>query len=765
MNVYEFNKVVYNGNINKDFYLYCLRKNKKIVKYFFINILNFIIYILFSNKKDLYRANKYKYLKEIDNLDSEIVSFYKGKNKYNCCLDGKKDIIIDCIPKIFIPKDISSRIIGYELSDNFEVNITDFDKEVSSIKKANKLYIRNKYELYNINANNIFVVNRNKMKFFKKRKKINIKIINLLMLVLISLFLTLLSFCYTNKLLDMKMYLSYFEPRLFLLNFIPIFLIVTFVYLLTNRIYITFLVNSILILMLGVANQTKVLYRDDVVKFSDLLLLKEAITMSKRYDIVIKKYTILAIILVIFVFLLLKRYIPKRKISIKKYFVSLLVVLCTTILSYKLLYKNEDIYNGVGNTSLINIWIGTRQSQIRGLVYPFICTIKDSTDKKPKDYNENKTKNILNKYNYENIPDNKKVNIISIMLEAYNDFSKFDTINFNEDIYKNLHDIEEKSISGNLVTTIFGGGTIVTERDFLTGYYKFPDFRTKTNSYVWYFKEQGYRTEAMHPIYGAFYNRTSYNPNLGFDIYYNYENKFSHIQEQFLNDYDFFDYIIEGYEKSRDDGIPYFNFSVTYQNHGPYNEFEYEGKEYFFDDIGYDNAAYKTINEYFSGIKKTDEALKKLVDYFEKEEEPVIIILFGDHNPYLGEGALAYNEFGINLDLSTLEGFENYYETLYIIYGNESAKRTFNQDFIGHGDTISPIFLMNEVFSYCNMKGNEYLQYMEKLKNNIDVISDYYYKEDGTFIKKEQTKYSKLIKEYESVNYYYSRNFRETHKT
>ncbi len=33
MDVYEFNKVVYNGNINKNFYLYCLRKNKKIVKY------------------------------------------------------------------------------------------------------------------------------------------------------------------------------------------------------------------------------------------------------------------------------------------------------------------------------------------------------------------------------------------------------------------------------------------------------------------------------------------------------------------------------------------------------------------------------------------------------------------------------------------------------------------------------------------------------------------------------------------------------------
>ena len=97
-------------------------------------------------------------------------------------------------------------------------------------------------------------------------------------------------------------------------------------------------------------------------------------------------------------------------------------------------------------------------------------------------------------------------------------------IDFNEDIYKNFHDIQEKSISGNLLTTIFGGGTVVTERNFITGFDIHPTYRKATNSYVWYFKEQGYRTEAMHPIYGAFYNRASINPNLGFDNYFYYEN-------------------------------------------------------------------------------------------------------------------------------------------------------------------------------------------------------------------------------------------------
>lgn len=760
MTIYEFNKVIYKGNINRDFYIYCLKRNIKLVKYIFINIYNIILSIVFKKKSDVYIKNKFKYLKDIKNLEEEIEKFYEKKNKYSILKENKIDVIIDRIPIIFFQNNLSFKMIGYELDNEFNVDIEKYRKKVSEIKTAKRIYIRNRCHLFNIDSKETFIVYNNFMHFIGSRKHINKKVINSLLIVLISLLLTVISFCYTNKSLDITMYKSYFEFKLFMLNFMPILLMVILFSIITKRIHISFLINSVLILILGIANQTKVLYRDDVVKFEDILLLKEAMTMSERYDMVIKKYTILTIIMIIIIFFLLKKYVFKLKINKKKYFVSIFVVVNLMIVTYLSIYKNKEIYDDVGDTSLINVWISTRQSQIRGLVYPFVYSIQDVRDKEPENYNENEIKDVLNKYNYENIPDDKKVNIISIMLEAYNDFSKFGTINFNEDIYKNLHDIEGKSISGNLVTTIFGGGTIVTERNFLTGYYDFPSFRVNTNSYVWYFKEQGYRTEAMHPIYGSFYNRASYNPNLGFDIYYNYENKFSNVQQSFLNDYDFFDYIIDGYNNSKEKNVPYFNFSVTYQNHGPYASNNYEGKEYFFDyNDNYNIENYNTINQYFSGIKKTDEALKKLIDYFEKEEEPVIVIFFGDHNPYLGDDG--YYDFNIDLDVSNVCGFENYYETPYVIYANASAKKMFNKDFVGKGNTISPIFLMNELFDYCGLSGNEYLNYMSDLKSKIDVVSNYYYKENGVFIKKEESNYKDLIKEYNNVNYYYSRNFKK----
>ena len=764
MNICQFNHVIYKGNVNRDFYFYCLKNNFKLLKYLFINFFYLLISILFNSKKNIYIIKKFKYLKNVKNLDEQITLFYQTRNRYNNCFEFETDTIVDKVPTILMVSDKKNKVIGYSLNKDYEVELDKFNEKILNFENVNKKFVRNRFELNEIYADKIYLVHNNQMKQIRD-VKINKNILNFFIIIFITIILTCISFCFTNSYMDINtnidMYLSYFEIKLFLLNFLPLLLINLILFYAIRKLHLSFSITSFIILALGIANQTKLLYRDDIVKFEDVLLLKEAFIMTERYDIVIKKYTILAIILVLILFFVLKRYVPKLKCNRKKQVTIIILLLSISILFYKVLYKNDELYDKVGDQSLINVWIDTRQYQIRGLIYPFIYTLEDGFYVEPDGYNEEEVTKIIESYQYENIPEDKKVNIIAIMLEAYNDFSVFNAIDFNEDIYGKFHEIQKNSISGNLVTTIFGGGTIVTERNFLTGYYDMPNFRKKTNSYVWYFKEQGYVTEAMHPIYGAFYNRNTVNINLGFDNYYNYENKFSKVSSSFLEDYDFFDYIIEGYENAKEIGKPYFNFSVTYQNHGPYYSGEYEGKEYFFENLGYDTEAYNIINEYFTGIKKTNIALEKLVDYFDNEEEPVIIILFGDHNPFLGDNALAYNELGINLDLSTIDGFLNYYETPYIIHANNSAKEVFNKSFVGTGDTISPMFLMNELFDYCELSGNEYLQYMENMRGTIDVISDYYYKVDNNFINKNNV--SKEIKdkieEYKFVNYYYSKNF------
>lgn len=582
-------------------------------------------------------------------------------------------------------------------------------------------------------------------------------IVTIALMIILSFSIMTITLLFSRAVADTNLLKIYFKDTLLILmNFIPIFLFMIFTYLIFNRLWASFTLTSILFITLSIVNKFKLTYRDDPFTFIDLKLFGESMTMAKKYDINLSKEIIMMILIFIGMALMLKLFF-KYRINSSKVRITLLVSL--TIIStiiFKGYYFNQEIYNKVGDKSGINIWIKSQQFQVRGFVYPFIYSAKDAIDIKPEGYNKAEAVEAFNSRGYKNIPEDEKVNIIAIMLESYNDFSKFPNVDLGIDIYKNFHDIQKESIHGNLVTNIFAGDTIKTERSFLTGFYNQPKYYKKTNSFVWYLKEQGYRTEAMHPITGAFYNRQNVNEYLGFDYFEHYDNRYKDIPTDYLRDEDFFQYIIEGYEKNKENKEPYFNFSVTYQNHGPYSEEQYTKEEYLKKKPNYDEKAYNIINNYFTGINKTDEALKELFDYFKNEKDPTIIILFGDHNPWLGQGNSGYSMLDINLDLSTIEGFKNYYETPYLIWGNDGAKETLGKDFIGKGNDISPNFLMAELFQYLGWEGNEYMQDILDIKEKIDVNHQLFFKENGEYKKELSPSGKGLWKEFLNIEYYYS---------
>ena len=53
------------------------------------------------------------------------------------------------------------------------------------------------------------------------------------------------------------------------------------------------------------------------------------------------------------------------------------------------------------------------------------------------------------------MPEEKKVHIVSLMLEAYNDFSKFGVPQLKDFVYGPMHDLESRSYHGELITNIF----------------------------------------------------------------------------------------------------------------------------------------------------------------------------------------------------------------------------------------------------------------------------------------------------------------------
>ncbi len=215
----------------------------------------------------------------------------------------------------------------------------------------------------------------------------------------------------------------------------------------------------------------------------------------------------------------------------------------------------------------------------RGTIYSFVRSIQDAIIVKPDGYNKSIVTAKLDEYEDVMVDKDKQANVISIMLEAYNDFSDFNEVELVADPYVAFHELQENSYHGKLFTNIFAAGTIQTERSFLTGYSDSTYKERNVTSYVRYFNDLGYYIEAMHPCYGWFYNRRNIEIYLEFDNFLYYENTFADVDESeleeetyhgLLSDYDFFDYIIQGYEDAASQNQKYFNFSVTYQNHGPY---------------------------------------------------------------------------------------------------------------------------------------------------------------------------------------------------
>lgn len=595
------------------------------------------------------------------------------------------------------------------------------------------------------------------------KKIFNREVINFIL----SMFILLgVSFYFTTCYLDKDIYFSLLRWDVIILNVVPIFSFLLIFYLLTKRLWVSFGINSLILVILGLINQNKLIYRDDVLKIEDFSLVFETWKMLERYKVSISLITIFIILVLILWMVYLLNSKKKLEFKTKDRVMLVILIVMFMITNNHLVYQKEFFWNSVGDKSNINQWVETRQCQVRGFIYPLIYTMYDGINTPPEGYDEKEIEEELSKYEEDKIPEDKKVNVIAIMLEAYNDFSVFkDEIPFTEDIYVGWHEVENSSIHGHLVTTVFGGGTIETERAFLTGMQNHPSYRKPTNSFVWYFKNNGYYTEALHPIIGSFYNRITADSNMGFDDFFYYENRLAAIQEDYMMDKEFFEVIKEDFEKAKEENKPLFSFSVTYQNHGPYFDENYDGKEFYFTKKNWmSDEVYNLVNQYFSGVKETTLAAKELVDYFDSQDEPVIVVMFGDHKPYLGDNMVGYDELNIYINAFKEQGFLNTYSTPFIIHLNESAERTLSVPSKGEREDISPIYLMNEVFDIMGVKGTSFAQYLREQREVLPVITNTFVNYKGKyaeFDKYDGSEPAKIVDKYKKVNYYNMTKFNE----
>ena len=550
---------------------------------------------------------------------------------------------------------------------------------------------------------------------------------NLLLLVLSSAAIAVFSLLLAIGNGQRVMFFDYFHyPLTFLLNWLPVLLLQIFLWFLFGRQWIAFLLTGVLVLTASIGNYFKLVIRYEPFLASDIPYVTTAVGVSGEYNISWNTRLILILIcmVLLFVFILL---FAKRKPGLTARIIGVILLLASVFPLWKYVYSSEEIY--------ISNYIVQRdydremyKTASKGFIYPFIYSIKEAFFVDPPEgYDSDITASFLASYPDRDIPEDIKPNIIAIQLEAFSDLRTLGIEGISDEAYAYYDSLKEESLTGTLVVNVNGGSTIDTEQCFLTGDYAYYKIRKEAQSFVWYLRNQGYRTVGGHPFY-SFYGRQFTNPMLGFEDYRFVENYDGYPDIEKLtpgrnfSDCFFFESILSQYTELAEAGNPVFSFNVTMQGHSPYNTEEFLFGDGWFDGRSYSRTADCVINNYLGSLADTQQYLSVMIDALRDREEPVVVVLYGDHKPWLGDDSCVADELGINYDLSTQEGFLNYYSTEYLIWANPTAREKYSLD-TGNGPVISTCYLFPLLFRQLGIDGCGYADYLLERMDTLNVIT------------------------------------------
>ena len=586
-----------------------------------------------------------------------------------------------------------------------------------------------------------------------------------LALLLASVCLGTLLLCFAYGAYSWGVFEGYFaSAQILVMNVLPVVLLVFLFYGITGRAWSAFLIGGGIAFGFSLGSYYKLTFRDDPLHFEDMFILREAKAMAggSRYALFVdKRIAVTAGCLLLgtlVLFLLVRGRLGGWRLRVPAAMTAVLAAAAVMPA-----YLDEDLYGRVDNYEYLNQWSATQEYIAHGFFYPFIHSVKDSLDFPPSGYSEGKTRELLSGYEDADIPEDRKINIIALMREAYVDFSRYDIPGLDTSGYELYHQLEAESLTGNLVTNIFAGGTVDTERCFLTGSYKVRNFRSNQNSYLWYLRDQGYTVEGSHPYYQWFYNRQNINSYLGFERYRYLEDDYINLCEDFTDDTLPEDALLlpeiySDFQKNKATGKPYFSFSVNVQSHGPYAVGDTGSPERM--DMSYSLACRNAMNFYLNTIFETDEELAKLMDRLRSDPDPVVLVTFGDHMPWMGDSNAFYDEMGMNIDPGEEEGFYNHYATRYLIWANDAAREIIGRDLRGDGPDISPCYLMNLVFQQLGWEGPAFMQAMEPMMETFPVVSTKgRYQVDGELVESIPEDRKDLFRQFLYMQYYWSREF------
>ena len=484
-----------------------------------------------------------------------------------------------------------------------------------------------------------------------------------------------------------------------LLNGLPVAAVFCLLYTLIGNVFWTGGVTWLTFLLMSYGNYLKIVYRQDALVFADLVQISEALTAVSDFDIRLSATVLFIIAFAALCFAIAGVVFKDKKRSIRSRLLLLVCIIVLSAVADRLLYNanqysaRDIYYNKIGKTDDANHALTSGEV---GFIYYFCYSHNRYGFQRPENYSEELVTQSAKAYGGgTELADAESSHVIMVMLEAFSDISNGEMFSFDadEDPMKNynLYSTSQNAVSGKVIVPNDCAGTANTEFDVLTGVQTkmvadgsipFFNIRKDRESIASVLSSAGYQTVFAHPGHNWYYNRQNVYRSLGFDeLYFSEAYEDAEMVGTLVSDKSVGDFLIRRFEENRENGDqPIFEFAVTIQNHMPYTKGRYGDNENKGIEVPasvkLSESAREQLGIYLDGVKAGDRLIGQLIEYFQSDAEPVILVFFGDHLPSLGEEYAAYRELGMSTGLTdSAESILLTHETPYLIYANEQAMR------------------------------------------------------------------------------------------
>lgn len=348
-------------------------------------------------------------------------------------------------------------------------------------------------------------------------------------------------------------------------------------------------------------------------------------------------------------------------------------------------------------------------------------------------------------------------NIVVIMNEAFSDLSVWGDFATSEEVMPFFKSLQQEAVGGELYVSVKGGNTANTEFEFLTGdtmgflpkgsipYQQY--INDETPSLASYLKTLGYSTTAIHPYNRTGWDRDTVYEKFGFDEFLDKDSFSSPYRLRgYISDKSAFDKIREQFSIKGDDERK-FIFEVTMQNHGGYSRETPDFNIYLtLPEVTGKTTSVVATEKYLTLINQTDRALEELIDYFKEQDEPVIVVMFGDHQPSDYITNVIQRICGATTS-DSLADLEQGYRVPFVMWSNYGLEHKYY-------DGISVNYLSSILMENAGIPLTGYQTFLKKLMEKLPVINANVYRDaDGNFYNYEDDAYSGELKDYQMLQY------------